>query len=760
MPFEKIHQSKLIKAYNRVAKILDKKLDKSAFIKKLDEETIKFLELFRNKIKDDGICFGLTVAWLEFRAQNKSNEDFHSFLFFIRTKLNKFADKYEDDSQSVSFSDENLHKALSDMQYIFGLYNFQGRLLEINKKNVKFLSTAYIVRKSNSHYISEAQILFDKDILSKAIPEILVSGRLIEFSGVKHSVGGLYNKETGVIEIYDSNEPDGVKTFPASEAGFMELAEFLFEAFEEDPITGIKRSFLINQFSYLPEERKLIEEVEKEVKKLELQILEDNVHDQDLRGILLKAIDDYFTGQLSLEALFIKLQYLKNSDILQGNFSLFEKIEGWQSELKVVNLNIINQSRDKDNNTVLHTIESSFPEIKHLVNAIELYQSIINVQNKSGKTPLHMLLLSKQKPSQIAEYTTILLTHGAQQLPDEDNNYPILLASKSDNTKLIKILMPYCSKEILNKENKSGKTPLWYAVKHGNEEAIELLVKNGAKIDTKLIKYVIEKDMPDILELLLKLNDNKQEFYSDPALLIFAFEQRNNDAFSYLIKDILQIPVVSIPDETKVNIVSLLALKPYFLYSMDINFQQVCGELFSEVATKSIGEDKIEQVAQYYLNAYRLGDKSAHQSLLELISLHPSINLRHYILMVEDFSLMKNLIVLQDSIQNSLSFHNLSVAPCEKKLIKDLINILKEWVYTTGKGYDDLEPQKVINDIINKFQASNYPDGLDNLSPTIKTIQSYLKNIAPFIQYQYELPLKKGLSDNSPDALPLKTSVR
>ena len=98
--------------------------------------------------------------------------------------------------------------------------------------------------------------------------------------------------------------------------------------------------------------------------------------------------------------------------------------------------------------------------------------------------------------------------------------------------------------ENINEQDKEGITPLMYASYNGNTKAVELLLKNKAKIDIKTnsgetaLLFACQENMKSVVEVLLKYNASKdiQDSYGFTALML-ACNKGYREIVELLLKD-------------------------------------------------------------------------------------------------------------------------------------------------------------------------------------------------------------------------------
>ncbi len=168
-----------------------------------------------------------------------------------------------------------------------------------------------------------------------------------------------------------------------------------------------------------------------------------------------------------------------------------------------INKNFDINSLDLDNNTPLNLA------ILSNIHPIDIYLnkgSNINLVNKKQQTPLHLAVLSNN-------YSAFksLLEYGADMnKQDADGNTPLHYIAKytyDDNwfREFLFNKSDIINKNVLKidyaKENKDGFSPLYYAVKNNKYKLVELLIKQGVKVDEKTKYATTDSRMIKILGL-------------------------------------------------------------------------------------------------------------------------------------------------------------------------------------------------------------------------------------------------------------------
>ncbi|MFX4057101.1 MAG: ankyrin repeat domain-containing protein [Spiroplasma sp. hy2] len=126
--------------------------------------------------------------------------------------------------------------------------------------------------------------------------------------------------------------------------------------------------------------------------------------------------------------------------------------------------------------------------IKNNLDFIELLiwkkPEIINATNKSGNTPLHYACLFDVSDKKIDQEMI------NEKIKDIDSYLRLISQSKisndeieeSKNNLLIQFLLENSPKEIINKPNKSGNTPLQLAIYSNNIKAVELFIQKAKEL--------------------------------------------------------------------------------------------------------------------------------------------------------------------------------------------------------------------------------------------------------------------------------------
>ena len=125
----------------------------------------------------------------------------------------------------------------------------------------------------------------------------------------------------------------------------------------------------------------------------------------------------------------------------------------------------------------------------------------VNNTNKSDVTPLHLAT-----EYCIKETFQLLLRNGANVnvKRQKDSWTPLHIAISSRQTKVAKLLVSYGAD--VNAPDKSGKTPIFYAIDYGDLKTTKLLLTNKATIkdNPELLTNATKKKDIEIVELLLK----------------------------------------------------------------------------------------------------------------------------------------------------------------------------------------------------------------------------------------------------------------
>ena len=127
-------------------------------------------------------------------------------------------------------------------------------------------------------------------------------------------------------------------------------------------------------------------------------------------------------------------------------------------------------SRDKNGATALHAAVKSG---NVGVFAILIDKININTQDKNGNTPLHYAVIANQQQAVL-----LLLENGVDAAISNANGATALHAAvKSGNVDALAVLI---DKININAQDKNGNTPLHYAVFANQQQAVLLLLENGA----------------------------------------------------------------------------------------------------------------------------------------------------------------------------------------------------------------------------------------------------------------------------------------
>jgi len=125
-------------------------------------------------------------------------------------------------------------------------------------------------------------------------------------------------------------------------------------------------------------------------------------------------------------------------------------------------------------------------------------QSIIYSMNHSPQE----MLVSAVKNEDINRCKKILIEQKADvNKPDKTGSTPLYWACKKNNLEIAKLIIPYCSQITLNQPNCNNKTPLYNACLHDNVELVTLLLKNGAFILTDIKLDKVSKKISNYLKI-------------------------------------------------------------------------------------------------------------------------------------------------------------------------------------------------------------------------------------------------------------------
>ena len=163
-------------------------------------------------------------------------------------------------------------------------------------------------------------------------------------------------------------------------------------------------------------------------------------------------------------------------------------------------------TRNEDEETPLHVAASRghIECIRCLLDSDD-GQSVIDCQDKSGSSPLHLAL--RRNHSHVA---LLLLHSGADfDIVDSEGETPIHLCARDGQLALAQTLCAFgCNVDLANGE---GMQPLHLAAKHGNTEVARCLCLAGANIDAKNNEGVLPEtcamvqghtDLGDLLQML------------------------------------------------------------------------------------------------------------------------------------------------------------------------------------------------------------------------------------------------------------------
>lgn len=154
------------------------------------------------------------------------------------------------------------------------------------------------------------------------------------------------------------------------------------------------------------------------------------------------------------------------------------------------------------------------------------YQTVVNIQNSTGNTPLHYAVLQNQPV-----IVKVLLELGADPNTCDDRGLsPLHVAVKIPNgVECVNILL---SSKLTNMESYTdlGWTPLLLAAEAGSYDAVSSLIRAGANVNNtdksygrSVLHIAVEGGHKEIVEFLLRntsINVNKTNFTGNTALHI------------------------------------------------------------------------------------------------------------------------------------------------------------------------------------------------------------------------------------------------
>ena len=189
--------------------------------------------------------------------------------------------------------------------------------------------------------------------------------------------------------------------------------------------------------------------------------------------------------------------------VKQGNLAAVQQLLKSKAEEQLVLKDL------PGGNTALHqaVLTDNLAIVKKL---LEFSQDVEDRQSE-GKTALFLAVENARKKT-----IQILLSHSpSARLFTQCNagNTPVHIAANLNNDILRLILHGKDAARCLKHRNKSGETPIWHAVRHGNVESFQVLHGSGASL------RMTNKDHENLLHLMAR--QNSVEFL---AKTIYAFQ--------------------------------------------------------------------------------------------------------------------------------------------------------------------------------------------------------------------------------------------
>ena len=193
--------------------------------------------------------------------------------------------------------------------------------------------------------------------------------------------------------------------------------------------------------------------------------------------------------------------------------------------------------RDFSGDTAL-TVAAEHSDDTYLVQILVLdAQASINIQNRSGYTPLMKAVMSNRE-----DVTRALLDLGANpNIQDKFNRSPLIMAIKHNNADIVQMLLDAGADPNFDKYN-ILEGPILQASRKGNGRIVKMLSKAGADLNvqtqsgkTPLI-MAIDQNHADVVQILIEEGANpnceKQKIFNCP--IIRAIERRNKETIKIL----------------------------------------------------------------------------------------------------------------------------------------------------------------------------------------------------------------------------------
>lgn len=123
-----------------------------------------------------------------------------------------------------------------------------------------------------------------------------------------------------------------------------------------------------------------------------------------------------------------------------------------------------------------------FMEVKSVEAALVMLNSgivkDINEQDMYGRTVLSYICM-RPIGNQVPELIEFLLKNGATNIPNHDGRTPFMYAYTKE---VVRVMLNSGIVDDINRQDKCGKTALYYACLDGSDGVIKLLIKNGAEV--------------------------------------------------------------------------------------------------------------------------------------------------------------------------------------------------------------------------------------------------------------------------------------
>ena len=130
---------------------------------------------------------------------------------------------------------------------------------------------------------------------------------------------------------------------------------------------------------------------------------------------------------------------------------------------------------DKDGNTTLHQMAAhGFVQIMEQV--LNTNPTLAFLKNNAGLYPVHTAILNQQSGA----LNQLLKIEGVAAQGDSKNRAPLHYAARYGTMEMVKAC--YLATKDIDITDHADKTPLIWAAQAGNQDALELLIKNGATV--------------------------------------------------------------------------------------------------------------------------------------------------------------------------------------------------------------------------------------------------------------------------------------